>query len=210
MPWKQWARLEEVLADDLNLATRQAVIRFPTAAARDAAIPAPEDGQMAYLLDGHNLTVWDDGLKAWIPEPGHAIARASNTNTADAGIPALPSWQAVVTLPTATYYKGRTYRLTCSPIVVGNVTGSTRLIVFRWDRTGATIDQCANFSVPTASRMSIPVDSLWTPTDTYTGPVSLSATADASMGAGGNGNGMLTSSTPVRAAALYLGVVPGT
>jgi hypothetical protein len=208
MPWKQWTRLEEVLSDDLNMMTRQAVIRFPNAAARDAALTTPEDGQVTYQLDTHAMTVWDAGLQAWTPEPGAAVARASQT--VDVGIPALPSWAQIVTLPSATYHKGRTYRLMSSAVVIGNVTGATRLIVFRWDRTGASMDQCANFSVFSTTRMSIPVESLWTPDQTYTGPISLSATADGSMGAGGNGNGVLAAGTPVRAAALYLGTVPGT
>lgn len=59
MPFKIWAVGEEVLAADLQAYVQDQVTAvFPSAAARDAAIPAPKVGQVCYLTDTHTLFVY--------------------------------------------------------------------------------------------------------------------------------------------------------
>lgn len=60
MPSKIWAVGEEVLAADFNdFVQEQVVSTFANAAARDAALPAPNIGQTCYLQDGTGLQHWD-------------------------------------------------------------------------------------------------------------------------------------------------------
>jgi hypothetical protein len=64
MPSKVWAVGEEVLAADMNdYIQEQVVATFATAAARDAAIPAPNNGQACWLQDALALYVYDGA--AW-------------------------------------------------------------------------------------------------------------------------------------------------
>lgn len=60
MPYKTWVVGEEVLAADFNaFVQKQVVATFPNAAARDAAIPAPNPGMKAWLDDVALEQVYD-------------------------------------------------------------------------------------------------------------------------------------------------------
>jgi hypothetical protein len=64
MPAKLWADFERLTASDLNTYLAQQVVAvFANAAARDLALPAPVDGQIAYLADLDRLTIYDGA--AW-------------------------------------------------------------------------------------------------------------------------------------------------
>lgn len=66
MPTKSWVVGEEVLAADFNsYVQRQVVATFANAAARDAAIGAPTQGMVCYLLDTNRLQTYTYG--AWQP-----------------------------------------------------------------------------------------------------------------------------------------------
>lgn len=71
MPFKVWVPGEEVLAADFNTYMQQQVVAvFATAAARDAAITAPINGQTCYLQDAGALFWWNG--TAWVSLPrGH-------------------------------------------------------------------------------------------------------------------------------------------
>lgn len=51
--------------------------RFGSASARDLKIPAPSDGQHAYLTDSHALTVYKADVGAWVP---YSYAMAPQTD----------------------------------------------------------------------------------------------------------------------------------
>ena len=59
---------EIIAADHMNRATAQGVMRFASAAARDAAIPVGDrvDGMRAWLADSRNMTIWDSAASAWL------------------------------------------------------------------------------------------------------------------------------------------------
>jgi hypothetical protein len=66
MPSKVWVAGEEVLASDWNnYIQEQVVSTFSSAAARTAALPAPKNGQMTWLIDTKRLDVWNG--TAWAP-----------------------------------------------------------------------------------------------------------------------------------------------
>ena len=63
MPFKVWAIGEEVLAADFQaFVQNQVVATFPSAAARDAAITTPLDGQCCYLQDSHTFQIYRAGI----------------------------------------------------------------------------------------------------------------------------------------------------
>jgi len=75
MPFKIWAVGEEVLAADFNdFLQEQVVATFPTAAARDAAIIAPNEGQLAYVVADKTLYRWDGA--AWITGAALIVPKA--------------------------------------------------------------------------------------------------------------------------------------
>lgn len=64
MPTKVWVAGEEALATDFNaMVQEQVVATFPSAAARNAAIPAPKPGQFSFLTDTGTLHAYFNG--AW-------------------------------------------------------------------------------------------------------------------------------------------------
>lgn len=63
MPIKTWAPFERLLSEDMNTyLSEQVPAIFPTAAARDTAIPAPILGQPAYLTTPQLLTRFDGAV----------------------------------------------------------------------------------------------------------------------------------------------------
>jgi hypothetical protein len=106
VPTKIWAVGEEVIAADFNaMVQRQVVATFANASARDAAIPAPTEGMVAYLIDAHSLQVYRNG--AWTTNPGgsvlHGGAVVADANTAVIGIVDLaPTFEQGTTFPFAT------------------------------------------------------------------------------------------------------------
>jgi hypothetical protein len=61
VPYKLWIPGEEVLSADFNdYVQEQVVATFPTAAARTAALVAPNVGQPTHLTDSGTLEVWTD------------------------------------------------------------------------------------------------------------------------------------------------------
>jgi hypothetical protein len=82
MPYKVWAVGEEVLAADFNDYMQEQVIAvFPTTAARDAAILAPNEGQQCYVAASKSMHVWDG--TAWKVTTIRATARQQVIGTYD-------------------------------------------------------------------------------------------------------------------------------
>jgi hypothetical protein len=105
---KRWLRLEEVTSDDLNgFLADQVVERFATVAARDAAIPAPTDGQATWT-PATGLLFWRADLGAWLPDRACAwglvapVKPLNQTVNAQAWI---ARWQGL------TLYPGRAYEV---------------------------------------------------------------------------------------------------
>lgn len=66
MPFKTWVTGELVTAADANAHwSQQAVSTFPDVASRDAAIPAPVPGQLAWITGTQHLTVYMTGA-GWV------------------------------------------------------------------------------------------------------------------------------------------------
>jgi hypothetical protein len=85
MPYKTWAPFERLLSDDMNTyLSEQVAAIFPSASARDTAIPSPITGQPAYLTDIHRLTVWSGS--AWLTVGGRVpVAQLEGTGTQTIG-----------------------------------------------------------------------------------------------------------------------------
>lgn len=80
MPFKVFSNLDYLDETDLNdYLMRQAVIRFDTAAARDAAIPTPTAGMVVYTADTD--TVWRYSAGAWTRVTGHAWTNVTGFGT---------------------------------------------------------------------------------------------------------------------------------
>lgn len=80
MPSKVWAVGEEVLAADFNdYVQEQVVSTFANAAARDAAIPAPNVGQVCFLQDALSLFQYEG--TAWRALPRGRIGSNNATGT---------------------------------------------------------------------------------------------------------------------------------
>lgn len=104
MPYKVWATGEEALAADFNPYLQEQVIAtFANAAARDAGILTPRNGQFAYLVDRGILskydgTAWrDQAVETWY---GFA---APNTTLATAGPGTACPGVAITGLPAGDY-----------------------------------------------------------------------------------------------------------
>lgn len=98
MPYKVWAIGEETLATDFNdYVQEQVVATFPNAAARTAAIAAPNPGQVSWLNDTKRLEMWDG--TAWVsitstigaPVWANFVAEPLTTGGATAGTVTLPT-----------------------------------------------------------------------------------------------------------------------
>jgi hypothetical protein len=102
MPFKTWVAGEEVLAADQNTyLQKQVVATFPNAAARDAAIAAPEAGQMCLLLDTNTLqqyrvTAPSGWYRPWGVSWGSIVAQTALTPVA---IAATVNVAPTITLP---------------------------------------------------------------------------------------------------------------
>lgn len=99
MPYKVWITGEEVLAADFNdYLQEQVIATFANAALRDAAITAPNAGQMVYLADRQMLTKYDgtgwrdQAVETWT---GYLAASGNITPTAAPGL-AVPVLTATV------------------------------------------------------------------------------------------------------------------
>lgn len=72
MGWKQWSRERLTAADLQALIQDQTVLRFASAAARDAQVAAPHEGMVA-TLDDTDATWRHDGTR-WLPHSPGALA----------------------------------------------------------------------------------------------------------------------------------------
>jgi hypothetical protein len=75
-----WTAGEKPTAAKMDGMSRQTVMFFLTAAARDAAITAPEEGMHAFLADTDSLTHYDGA--AWQTRPDPAVKRVRVATTA--------------------------------------------------------------------------------------------------------------------------------
>jgi hypothetical protein len=89
MPFKVWAVGEEVLAADFNdYLQEQIVATFPTTAARDAAITAPNEGQLAYVSASKQTYRWNG--TAWVGQSVKVSARQTPPGLGAAYDPNVP------------------------------------------------------------------------------------------------------------------------
>ena len=57
---------ETIASTFTNQVKERTVMRYASAAARDASIPAPIAGSLAFLDDTDTITMYDGGLAAWV------------------------------------------------------------------------------------------------------------------------------------------------
>lgn len=141
MPTKTWVVGEEVLAADFNtFVQRQVVATFANAAARDAAIPSPTEGMMAYLDDLNALQLRLDTLWKTLPAGYLAEAKLTANSGSAAQTPlVVPGLSISITVPA-----GRRIRLSFSGQMVHSGTGTLARVYIQ---EGATVLTQAYYSL---------------------------------------------------------------
>jgi hypothetical protein len=113
-----------------NVMEKQVVMRFTNAAARDAAITAPEEGMVAALTSDNEVT-WHNGV-GWRPGPWNApwgrVAAAVTSATDQTGISTVADITGLATV-SWTAFANRRYRVTLNVNILQNTSAATSEII---------------------------------------------------------------------------------